>query len=274
MIKYQKVLSSLGVDEKIKKIASGEISVPMFGSEAPAYWYGFPPALIPLWSNGSRPKYFGIWKHWFLDRQPTYVEMLIAADRLTIEIAQTAEQLFCFATISAIVEEDGITSEIEKFSNLVEINNLGEIDTFTSTNGDNAKYFSNLPQFSTQTPLKSISNTSDYKGDFPFISASRQIINLDKSSEFEAGEELTKEITKNKISAPWVMNEKPRQNWFDEFLLKKQFGEAWLALNCRGWSIEDARNAISKLADAAGNLEFNDLASAWLSVADPKIGGY
>ncbi len=61
---YRKVYDAVGLDQRLIDCALGKISLPVIGWET-AQWYGFPPALIPIWSTGSRPTYLGLWKHWF-----------------------------------------------------------------------------------------------------------------------------------------------------------------------------------------------------------------
>jgi len=274
VIEYQKVLSSLGVEEALRKCASGEIPVPLTGAEAPPYWYGFPPALIPLWSQGGRPKYFGIWKHWFVDREPTFVEMYVAADRLTIEIARSSGQLLCFATISAIVEQDGLTADIRKFARLVGVENLDEINDVSLASGDNPSGFSELSQFRGHVPLNSIVESSFYDGEFPLVRPDGSISGVESCCEFEMNSKAIQRASKTGVLFPWQKNGASRADWFAKALSEGRIGEAWLALNSRGWSIQDARLAIAKLAETAGDPQFNVLASAWLSASEHAAGGY
>jgi hypothetical protein len=61
-------LETLGLPDALVACADESIGTPICTLQAPAEWYGFPPALIPIWSDGSWPIYIGYWKHWFVDR--------------------------------------------------------------------------------------------------------------------------------------------------------------------------------------------------------------
>ena len=274
MIEYQKILSVLGLDNRIIDCANGRLSCPIAGVEVPPYWYGYPPALIPIWSQGASPKYFGVWKHWFVKREQTYVEMFISADRLTSEIARTPEQFLCFAVISAIVEQDGINNEIESFCRSAKIDNLEEIDRITLEFGDNPSGFIGLEQFKEKIPLNSISNTMLYSGDFPFIGSDGALINYETCTEFEMDRDIVRDKSINMDFPEWLASGASKLYIFDKYVSEGEFGRAWLSLNSRGWSIADARVALTRLAESSGDLDFNCLASACLSVADLSAGGY
>ena len=185
MTTYHKVLASLGMDDAVMQCASGRIPLPLEGIELPPYWYGFPPALIPLWSGSAGPEYIGIWKHWFIKNEPTYVNMLVDADRLTIEIARTAEQFLYSTIIAAIVEQDGINPEIELFSQRVGVDNLAEIDALTLVGGDNPAGFYQLSPFKEKLPHGCLRESDVYDGGFPFVNSAGALAGVMTSSEFE-----------------------------------------------------------------------------------------
>ena len=86
-------LEALGLPDALVACADGSIGTPICTLKAPAEWYVFPPALLPIWSDGSWPTYIGYWKHWFVDREPTFVKMYVGSDGMTVEIARTPAQL-------------------------------------------------------------------------------------------------------------------------------------------------------------------------------------
>lgn len=273
MTTYHKVLASLGVDDAVMQCASGVIPLPLEGIELPPYWYGFPPALIPLWSRPAGPGYIGIWKHWFINNEPTYVNVLVDADRLAIEIARTAKQFLYFTIIAAIVEQDGITPEIEQFSQRVGVDNLAEIDALTLTSGDNPAGFYQLSPFKEKLPHGCLRKSDVYDGNFPFVNAVGALSGVLTSSEFEfdsaawRGEAI--------VGGRLFLKEcETLQDGFLRLLTEGNFGQAWLVLNSRGWLISDARVAIAQLADRVRDSQFDILTSAWLSVADPRAGSY
>lgn len=78
---------------ELVRIAKGLVDVPLFTVQAPADMsFGFPPVLIPLWSNASWPGYIGIEKHWFGDRPGSFVQFY-AEDYSFVEIARSVDQL-------------------------------------------------------------------------------------------------------------------------------------------------------------------------------------
>ena len=101
---YVQVYDFLKIRPAIVDCALGHIDPPIITMEAPAGWYGFPPALVPIWSEGSGPNYIGIWKHWFTERPWSFVQMYVGADRKTIEIARTQEQLLSVIAMMAIMQ--------------------------------------------------------------------------------------------------------------------------------------------------------------------------
>lgn len=275
MENYLKLIASLNLNSRIGSCMSGEIACPMDGFEAPPYWYGFPPALIPIWSRGARPKYLGIWKHWFGQRDISFVEMYVSSGRMTYEIARSSEQFFSYVILSAIVEEDGLTPEIERFSKLVAIENLDDIDRVSMESGDSPAGFQKLTQFCNNAPLNCVSDIDSYSGSFPVVTPSGYFARLETASEFEFPIESMEILSKIGSRPPWLINAtESRLSLFKRYLDEGDFKSAWFALNSRGWSIEDARIAIQDLADAAKNQQFDLLVSAWLSIADNSAGGY
>lgn len=90
---YVEFLSKHGYSQDLVNIAKGLVKVPDYTVQAPTDpSFGFPPVLIPLWSNASWPGYIGIAKHWFDNRQDTFVQFY--SDEFSfVEIARNLEQL-------------------------------------------------------------------------------------------------------------------------------------------------------------------------------------
>jgi hypothetical protein len=272
MQEYQKVFARLRLDERLGKLASGAIRVPLVGAESPPTWYSFPPALLPLWSHRVGPTYVGAWKHWFVDRKLTYVRMSVADGRLAVEIARTAEQLLVYAIIAAIREQDGVTERIERFARAMDVRDVEGIERIARL-GDGPASYVHLKPFASHVPLACVGDFL-YTGDWPLVASNGLHLNLGYCSEFELDPE---QVVKARIGArlPWLTTvERSRAAWFEQCIRDKNFGEAWLALNARGWSIADAREAITRLAANAQDEQFDLLASAWLSVANQDVGGY
>ena len=83
--------------ETAVSFATGRLRLPVSGVTYPPSWYGYPPALIPIWSEGF--VYVGLWKHWFTERPLSFVRVYVRAGHTVVEIARTPEQLLCYATI-------------------------------------------------------------------------------------------------------------------------------------------------------------------------------
>src|SRR4051794_2545699 len=97
---YLEFLEKLG-SSRLRVCASGEAGVPLPNYNAPAEWHGFPPALVPIWSDGSGPSYLGLWKHWFSARPISCVRQYVGLGHLTVEIARTEEQFFAYVAIKS-----------------------------------------------------------------------------------------------------------------------------------------------------------------------------
>jgi hypothetical protein len=90
---YIEFLSKYGYSQELVNIAKGLVEVPDYTVQAPSDpSFGFPPVLIPLWSNSSWPGYIGIAKHWFSNRPDAYVQFY-AGEFYFVEIARNLEQL-------------------------------------------------------------------------------------------------------------------------------------------------------------------------------------
>jgi hypothetical protein len=270
---YQTVLSSLDIGESLLQCALGNLRVPLEDVEAPAEWFCFPPALIPILANGSGPEYWGIWMHWFVERKPTFVRLSVEG-KFVIEVARSVEQFFRYLILSAIVDNDGVTPKIQQFAQSVGVHNLEEIDQISLDSGDDPRGLRALPEFCSNLPLESIATPDEYNGDFPVLLSNGSIRTGDLSCEFEIASDVLKRAKNLRDNPSWINNGLSRRAHFEVCLREGRLGDAWLALNSRGWSISDARQAIMKLSDTAGDPSFSVLANSWLSIADTNAGGY
>lgn len=271
MNEFINLLSTLEFPNSVCKCASGEITNPILDFSAPFEWYGFPPALIPVWSEGSGPNYYGYWKHWFSDRKPSFVHMNVSAGREVKEIARTADQFLCCMVIAAICLYDGIELSTEQFANKIKLSNLSEIDDVTLDTGDNPKGFVKLPQFTNLVPLASIKDDIQYSGDFPTV---KTLNSTSLISSFELPLEIIGKFrTEDRPMPDWLDASKVK-NSFNENLKAGDFSKAWLSLNSTGWSIAEAKLALKELNNSVNDQNFNTLATWWLSIADESVGGY
>jgi hypothetical protein len=95
---YLDFLVKHGYSKELVDIYRGDIEVPKYTFLAPPdLSFGFPPVLIPLWSNPSWPGYIGVAKHWFGNCPDSYVQFY-AADFTFVEVAKNLDQLKAWMT--------------------------------------------------------------------------------------------------------------------------------------------------------------------------------
>jgi len=272
---YLKTFEALNLPSTVSRCASGAIKPPTANLVAPADWYGFPPALMPIWSDGSGPIYLGIWKHWFVDRKYSFVKMYVSSGRLVVEVARTAEQLCTLVSMMSICERDGIEDDLLAFAKEVNIRNLDQINNVSLVSGDNAKGLIFIDQFSCTTPLESVPDIEMYSGNFPTGKFDSKNPWWLKCSSFEVPQEIIASWPVDVWMPEWFVN--PTLNKidiFNEYLKTGSLANAWLTLNSTGWTIRDARSAICALNAKANDSQFNLLVEAWLSIAEENAGGY
>jgi hypothetical protein len=93
MTDYKTLLSDLGFSQEIIAALEGKYAVPSYILRAPFDGsYGYPPILIPLWSNDDWPGYVGVVTSWFGGDEHGFIKYY-SEDRYASEIALTFEQL-------------------------------------------------------------------------------------------------------------------------------------------------------------------------------------
>jgi hypothetical protein len=270
---FKAALEALALPDTLLACAEGRISPPIFTLDTPAQWYGFPPALIALWSSGSRPFYIGYWKHWFIDREPCFVKMYVACGHMTVEIARTHAQLMGVLAMMSIGVEDGVTPELEQFAQAVGLDWLPALEAQSLKTGDAPQGFANVALFSQKTPLESIvDGAAPYTGDFPNpLDSVRDW--WETSCSFEILDRPMPMPASGQLPA-WFDPDREKKPLFDDYLRAGRLDYAWLTLNSTGWSITDARQALVALQARADDRGFDAVVAYWLSVADVSAGGY
>lgn len=246
--------------------ADGSIPVPICTLEAPAYWYVYPPALSPVWSDGSGPTYIGYWKHWFVEREPCFVEMYVDGGCMAREIARTPAQLFAVIAMRTISLDDGVTPVLEQFASAVGLDCLAELEVLSLEAGDDLAAFAAAEVFKTRTPLESMpSSALPYSGDFP--DASNPAPGWwQRSCSFETALQVMPAPPGVELPG-WFDPQQNKQALFEGFLASGRLDCAWLTLNSTGWSIADARRAIVQLQAQARDEAFDLWVAAWLAAA-------
>src|SRR5947209_4257283 len=147
MKNYEKVYHALGLPQTALDVALGTIPLPFADASAPYSLYGFPPALIPIYSDSSGPAYHGFWKHHLVSRATTLVRLSVEAGYRACEVTRTVEQLFTLIVLTAIGIQDGITTEIERFAAGVGIQDLAALDRLSMDVGDSLPHLRGHPPF-------------------------------------------------------------------------------------------------------------------------------
>jgi hypothetical protein len=270
---YTDVYQLLGLDDRLNRLASGEFGLPLDSMYAPFDCYGFPPALIPLWSDSTGPKYAGLWKHWFVPRQDTFVECYVDEGFKVEEVARTPEQLLEWLLFySLYVDEDG-EAEFQDFAAKAGVQDYTAIRAIIETKGYDLSHLQMLPAFRDNPPLQSCLLPTQYRGDFPSEWMPFDNDHLRLVCSLELSTRIQKLVAKATGMTPWLANEK-QIDVFEELLRSGDLGGAWLSLNTSGWLFSEAKKAIRQLADKASDDVFGIVAEAWVAQPHESRGGY
>lgn len=271
-LKYADVLAALGMPNEVVGIFTGAVKLPIGSAEQPPGSYGFPPALIPLWSSG--PIYHGLWKHWFVKRSPVFVRMSLEAECAVVEYARSPLQLVERILVDAICLADGVNDEVEGFARAVQVADLGRLDQVTLDSGDEASGVLALDEFAGNPPAECVNDSVVYRGEFPVAGVPLGSEAMASMSPFELGHGW-----KHRRGAPsgqpaWFRAGGSQSELFEQRLADGRLGECWLALNSPGWTFADAKAAVRRLADAAPSPAFDLLAAAWCAENNAQLNGY
>ncbi len=264
---------ALGLGHALAACAEGRICLPVITLASPAHWYGFPPALVAVCSDGAGPTCIGYWRHWFVDREPCFVRMYIGASHRVYEIARTPAQLMAVLAMMSISVEDGVTPELEQFAQAVGLDCLEALEAQSLKTGDDPQGLANVELFRDKTPLESIADgAAPYTGDFPSpLDIGRAW--WETSCSFEILDQQMFMPASGQLPA-WFDSDREKKPLFDDYLRAGRLDCAWLTLNSTGWSITDARQALVALQARADDCSFDAVVAYWLSVADASAGGY
>lgn len=266
MKNYENILNALEYP-LAANISDSRVAEMFIVHETPAYWYGFPPALIPIASDGTWPLYFGLWKHWFVPRQASFVELNVNLDCQLEEIARTDKQFATLTLVRLIVAQVGITDQVRWLAARLGFDeaDLARFDAHTPEHADFPEELTLLPEFADHPPLFSVED-GPYDGEFP------QGNMPEYSSYFEYDPEILAKIPDPK---PWLDPESDKPALFETYLVQSDFGAAWLTLNGTGWQFRTAASALRRLADAApSDPVFLEIVKEWCAFAAEDDGAY
>jgi hypothetical protein len=269
---YKAVFSGLGLSDLAWKIASAEIEIPYAGDDQPIRNFGFPPALIPLWSSGSGPSYYGYWFHWFVSRRPTIVRYSLDTGT-AYEVASNLRQLMTILLVNALVVYDGVNEVVEEFAANIGFSSgdLALIDEMTDEHGDDPRALVGLSAFASDPPAEIAMNLDDYRGDFPLPG---QIpAELTRYCGIEFRQDTRDEIAARPGVPSWLRT-KDQKTVYSDRIRNEDLQGAWLSLNTSLWQVDDAREAIGVLSEHAEDARFGSLAAFWCSLSKEQWVDY
>lgn len=253
MLTVIELLRMLGMPNWIVRCARGEIAFPDFTVDVPCnFSYGFPPALLPLWSYSSGPSYIGVLHHWFGHRKTTFGRYDIETRQLT-EVARSPDQLrvwIVFDFLSNVPDAD----EVAAFAESVELCTPSELGAFFE-HYDEVKELVKHPVFKGRLPLDMAQTfTSGYSGDFPNDQSDLR--------RYCQSEVSMKDRDQFANIPPWF-GERDKPELFRELLDSNDYSGAWFCLNSIGWKYSQAKLALRELSDVSG-IEGLTLLSNWI----------
>jgi hypothetical protein len=277
-INYSRVYDAVELDSTLREVASGRVRVPLMRVRTPFASYGFPPALIPLWSDGSAMTYVGLWKHWFAPRRATFVECHLEEDCRVYEIARSPAQLLHVLGLEILCVNEGDRGELEDFAGRcgggIDIDALERV---AWRSGDDPSGLLELPMFRHDPPLSMCGDhRAEYRGDFPNPNVESEPARLQTSCTLEVPEsflQMTRADADRSDYPPWYRTTEI-QPLFAELLASDNHTGAWLSLNSHGWNYADAKQALATLSRTTSDASLRILADAWASLDHGASGGY
>lgn len=271
MTLYHSLYVSLELPQSVLEIASGKIELPMY-AQVPYECYGFPPALVPLWSTDS-PDYTGVWKHWFVPRTMTFVTMSVEAGRQTSEVARNFDQLVREITLYGMMAQGGLTPEVQAFASAMHVDNVQAVYNAFTKSGSKISGLLSLPEFQNETPLACLPSELGYSGEYPTKAMPLTPDNVRRVCTLEVNSALRQLIILSPFAPAWFTTSDQRPV-FDSLLSANDFEGAWMSLNSTGWDFADAKRAIRRLRDVANLPGFDLLVDAWTAEPHEGAGSY
>jgi hypothetical protein len=266
---YAQVIQYLGFGDRLAACAMGQPKLPLVSYVNPAQWYVFPPALVPMASNGSSPGYLGLWAHWFSDRTPSFVSMSVENGRTVSEVARTIDQFAALIVMKAITESDGRTPAIDSFASAMGLADIEALDRLSLIVGDDVSKFSQIPEFESRCPLMACPNPQLYDGEFPV--SKHEFVTMDDlpdvCSPFELEPQSRRQLALSPQAPDW-WRDVDKRKLFDACMAANNHRGAWLTLNSPGWKVAEVREALTELAieSRAPGLEL--LRDAWCAMSE------
>lgn len=266
MKRYKDILADLGHDLGAR-LSDPRLTDYLPTYVAPAEWYGFPPALLPIASDGSLPAYLGVWRHWFGSRTDSYVSMSLEDYFRVTEMARKPDQLADQLVLSGMVLVDGVTESIRMMADWLGGIDLALLGQHAIAYGDLPQYLHLLPSCATRTPLIAVTD-GGYDGEFPVPGRVPDNVSWFEFDEERFGDALPAGLP------DWIDPTVPRSAVFQRHLSEGRLDRAWLTLNSPGWMFRDAADALEELGRRHDDPLFRRMAAVWTDHAREDDAGY
>ncbi|WP_372094659.1 hypothetical protein [Tistrella mobilis] len=265
---YTRLLADLGLPAWIGEVRNGRWLADAMVWEAPADWYTCPPALVPLTSDGSGPRYVGIWVRWTAAGRFLHFVEAGPEDRFLLqEAALTVEQFAARLVLSAISAEAGLTDHIRSFAGAAGIQDPDLLRQHTSRYSDQAADLVHLPLFDTPRPATACAEGLSRDGITPFATDTPSP-EEPGAAWFELSGARRATLADDPAAAPWQRRNAPVEALFADAMARGDHLRAWAILNSTGWTLFPARRAAADLAAAVADPLIARQLRAWIAFSE------
>lgn len=255
----------LNIPDVFAEVAAGRIRPPISPWIAIDQPQAFPPAFVPILQERPGSNYFGYWKHWFGHRQGTYVQLNLGQLRYVFEIARTPEQFVSHLLLESLSVMRKSTKDIAQFARAVGLIDFEQLVDHFEVDADDPEQFDKLPQYRGRRPLFGIDEVESYDGDFPISVKGERPASWEEVCAFEIDPWFLADLHAEPTLPAWLRGgDQPAL--FETLLAGGNLMHAWFTLNSPGWGIEEAREALKRLAASEGAPPLATLVEAWNSI--------
>ncbi|WP_372069508.1 hypothetical protein P7L75_00430 (plasmid) [Tistrella mobilis] len=268
---YTRLIADLGLPGWISEVRNGHWLVDAMVWEAPADWYTCPPALVPLTSDGSGPRYVGIWVRWTdAGRVLHFVEAGPEDQFLLLESALTVEQFAARLAMHAMSAADDVTDDIRAFAAAAGIVDLDALDRHTTNYSDHPRTLIHLPLFDTPRPATACAEGLSRDGITPFAGDTPSP-EEPGAAWFELSGVRRAALAHDPTAAPWQRRDAPVEALFADAMAHGDHLRAWAILNSTGWKLPAARKAATALAAAVADPVIAAQLRAWVDFSQKSF---
>ncbi|MGV0762256.1 hypothetical protein V6768_23240 [Tistrella mobilis] len=265
---YARLIADLGLPRWIGEVRNGRWLADAMVWDAPADWYTCPPALVPLTSDGSGPRYVGIWVRWTAAGRFLHFVEAGPEDRFLLqEMALTVEQFAARLVLSAISAEAGLTDHIRSFAGAAGIQDPDLLRQHTSRYSDQAADLVHLPLFDTPRPATACAEGVSRDGITPFAGDTPSP-EEPGAAWFELSGARRAALADDPAAAPWQRRNAPVEALFADAMARGDHLRAWAILNSTGWTLFPARRAAADLAAAVADPLIARQFRAWIAFSE------